>query len=212
MPIAALDHITIGALTLEEGIAYVRERLNIDVPYGGAHPLMATHNCLMQLGEGAFLEIIAPDPTAMPQRRRWFGLDEDAMRARLAVSPQFITWVVRVPDLAAALREVDPSVGEAVRVTRGDLAWLLTIPPDGAMPFDGAHPALIEWPAGPHPATHMADLGCRLERFWIEHPDALRLTETLDGWLDDDRVVIEQGDAVSFRATIRTPSGLRELG
>lgn len=208
---ATLDHITIAALTLEEGVAYVRSALNIDVPFGGAHPLMGTHNCLMRLGEGAFLEIIAPDPAVTPQRRRWFGLDDPAMQARLAASPQFITWVVRVPDLADTLRDGDATLGEAVRVTRGELSWLLSIPQDGSMPFDGAHPALIQWPAGPHPSSRMTDLGCGLERFWIEHPEAVRLTEALDELIDDDRIVVEQADAIRFRATIRTPGGLREL-
>jgi len=208
---AFLDHITIAACTLDEGAAYVRRVLGVDVPFGGAHPLMATHNRLMQIGDGAFLEIIAPDPAAKPQRPRWFGLDDPAMQARLAQSPQFITWVVRVPDLVAALRDVDASVGEAVRVTRGDLSWLLSIPPDGSMPYDGAHPSLIQWPAGPHPSEHMVDLGCRLERFRIEHPDAVRLAAALDAILDDDRIVIAPGDTVRFRATIRTPAGLRAL-
>jgi TusA-related sulfurtransferase len=40
---------------------------------------MGTHNCLMQLGEAMFLEIIATDPAASPQRRRWFALDDPLM-------------------------------------------------------------------------------------------------------------------------------------
>src|SRR4051812_15158493 len=74
--VATLDHITVAALTLEQGIAHVRATLGVDVPFGGAHPLMATHNCLMQIGDGVFLEIIAPDPAATPQRARWFALDD----------------------------------------------------------------------------------------------------------------------------------------
>lgn len=208
---AALDHITVAALTLEAGVAYVRDTLGIEVPFGGAHPLMGTHNCLMQLGDGAFLEIIAPDPAVHPQRPRWFGLDDPAMRARLAQSPQLITWVARVASLQEALARLPDDLGPAVRVTRGELSWLLSIPQDGAMPFDGAHPALIEWPPGPHPSLRMADLGCRLAQLRIEHPDASRLTAALDGVIDDPRIVVAQGDVVRFRATISTPGGLFEM-
>lgn len=210
-PAAALDHLTVAALTREQGVAHVQRRLGVVVPAGGAHPLMATHNCLMRLGEGVFLEIIAPDPSATPKRPRWFSLDDPAMLASLERSPRLINWVVRVPDLAEALGAFDGVAGEAVRVTRGSLSWLISVPPDGSMPFDGAFPTLIEWPAGPHPASRMADLDCRIERLAIEHPDSARLGGMLDPIFSDDRVAISRGAAIRLRATIRTPHGPREL-
>ena len=206
---AVLDHITVAALTLEQGVAHVRDALNVEMPFGGSHLLMGTHNCLMQLGEGVFLEVIAPDPAVTPQRKRWFGLDDPAMRARLEHSPQLITWVARVPDL---VRASDVTPGEVISVTRGDLSWLITVPRDGSMPFDGAYPTLIEWPAGPHPSVRMADLDCRLERLAIEHPDGAHLSLELDSIVTDERIVVSTGDTVRFRASIRTPHGLRMLG
>ncbi len=109
-----LDHLTVAALTLEEGVAHVERQLGVAVPPGGAHPLMGTHNHLMQLGDGIFLEIIAPDPAVEPKRPRWFALDDAHMRARLKSSPRLISWVVRVPDLTATLRDTPSSAGEAV--------------------------------------------------------------------------------------------------
>jgi hypothetical protein len=79
-PAASLDHLTVAALTLEQGVNYVQRVLGVAVPFGGAHPLMGTHNHLMQLGDGMFLEIIAPDPAVTPKRTRWFGLDDPRMR------------------------------------------------------------------------------------------------------------------------------------
>jgi hypothetical protein len=208
---ASLDHLTVAALTLEDGIAHVRRALGVELPPGGAHPLMGTHNCLMSLGDGIFLELIAPDPAVTPQRRRWFNLDDPAMRARLENTPQLISWVIRVPDLAKALREADSAIGDAVRVARGDLSWLISVPSDGSMPFDGAYPTLIEWPPGPHPSSRMADFGCRLERLAVVHPEGAWLCKALDNVLADDRIVVGAGDAVQIRATIRTPGGVREL-
>jgi len=56
-----LDHLTVAALSLDEGVAHVRRALGVEIPPGGAHPIMGTHNHLMQLGNSVFLEVIAPD-------------------------------------------------------------------------------------------------------------------------------------------------------
>ena len=206
-----LDHLTVAALTLEQGVVHVERALGVIMPPGGAHPVMGTHNHLMRLGSGIFLEVIAPDATLTPQRARWFGLDDPRMRQRLKNSPQLISWVVRIPDLAQALREVDAAIGEAVLVTRGSLTWLMSMPRDGSTPFDGAFPTLIEWPSGPHPSSRMADFGCRLQRVSIEHPEGARLVKALGQILVDDRVVISTGATARIQATIGTPSGRREL-
>jgi Glyoxalase-like domain len=119
--------------------------------------------------------------------------------------------VVRVPDLGQARLEAGSAFGEAMRVTRGARSWLISVPPDGSMPFDGTFPTLIEWPAGPHPASRMADPNCRLEHLVIVHPEGARLTVALDPIFRNERVSISGGDAVQLRAAIKTPDGLREL-
>ena len=133
------------------------------------------------------------------------------MRARLETSPQLISWVVRVADLNKALQGLDKTVGEAVPLTRGSLSWLISVPRDGSMPFDGAFPTLIEWPAGPHPASQMADLGCRLEHLAIAHPRNADLTAALAPIFRDDRVTVGYNPTARLRATIQTPDGPREL-
>lgn len=209
--LVVLDHLTVAALSLEAGVEHVRRNLGVVVPPGGAHPLMGTHNCLMRLGEAVFLEIIAPDPAATPQRTRWFALDDPEMRTRLNHSPRLISWVVSVPDLKAALGGIDRSAGEAVPLTRGSLSWLISVPRDGSMRFGGAFPTLIEWPPGPHPASDMADLGCRFEHLAIGHPDSAGLVAALGPLFGDDRVTITSNASARLRATIRTPEGAREL-
>ena len=46
MTMTELDHITVAAHTLEHGLAHIRAALGVELPYGGAHPRMATHNHL----------------------------------------------------------------------------------------------------------------------------------------------------------------------
>jgi hypothetical protein len=41
-----LDHLTVAALTLDEGVEHVRPSLGVVMPPGGAHPLMGTHKSL----------------------------------------------------------------------------------------------------------------------------------------------------------------------
>ncbi|MFD0934083.1 VOC family protein, partial [Methylobacterium trifolii] len=77
MPV--LDHLAVVAPTLAEGIAHVRDSLNLDIPEGGRHREMGTRNHLLRLGDALFLEVIAVDPDATPPGRpRWFGLDDAA--------------------------------------------------------------------------------------------------------------------------------------
>ncbi|MGY3076276.1 hypothetical protein ACVWZZ_002647 [Bradyrhizobium sp. LM6.10] len=104
-----LDHITVAAKDLAEGVAYVEQALGIAPPAGGAHPLMGTHNHLLRLSETAFLEVIAPNPSApAPTRPRWFAMDDPRTHAALASSPRLMTWVVSTSDIASALAK-DPA-------------------------------------------------------------------------------------------------------
>ena len=207
-----LDHITIAADNLHDGVAYAEAALGVSIPVGGAHPLMGTHNHLLRLGDTLFLEIIAPEPAAGPlSRRRWFGLDDPRLRAELAVSPRLVTWVLATDDIETALREVPHAAGPAVTVTRGDLEWLISVADDGSMPFGGAFPTLIRWPRGPHPASRMPDLGCSLVSFEIAHPEAELIGRSLRPFFDDPRVQFSAAKRPLLSATIRTPQGERRI-
>jgi hypothetical protein len=144
-------------------------------------------------------------------RLRWFGLDDPKLRAELAVSPRFVTWVLATDDIETALRQVPYAAGPAVTVTRGDLAWLISVPDDGSMPFGGAFPTLIQWPRGPHPASKMPELGCSLVSFEIAHPDAELIGRSLGPFFDDPRVRFSVAETPSLSATLLTPHGERQL-
>ncbi len=199
-----LDHIVVAATRLETGVAYVKDRLGVDIPTGGKHPLMGTHNHVMQLGQEAFLEVIAVDPDATSTRTRWFGLDQ------FTGSPRVIHWVARV----ARMTDIDHlavDVGRPLDVTRGEMFWQLAVRDDGTMPFDGAFPSIIDWPDGQFPVPRMADLGCSLDKLTLCHPAAQDLKAALRTHLSDPRVHVEQGDHAQLFADIQTPTGIRRI-
>ncbi|MHA1164970.1 MAG: VOC family protein [Alphaproteobacteria bacterium] len=215
MPHCELDHIVIAARSLEDGAAHLEEMLGLRVPAGGNHPLMGTHNCLMQIGGGAFLEIIAIDPDApRPDRPRWYSLDDAQVQARIAERPALLTWVVRTDDIAGAAAASLISPGPIEEGRRGDRVWSITIPRDGAMPEGGLFPTLIEWHDFNGPASNMTDLDCRLEALKIYHPDPERLTAALGAIGAGGLVQVEQADAEKspgLIALLQTPRGLVEF-
>jgi hypothetical protein len=204
-PRLTLDHLAVAAPTLAAGLAHVRAALGLDLPPGGRHPAMATHNHLMRFALGEYLEVIAPDPAAAaPGRPRWFGLD--TCRA-----PRLAAWIARVDDLDAALAAAPVDLGRPLGMSRGDLTWRIAVPDDGTLPMDGIAPVLIEWPEGPHPSRRMADAGARLLALDLAHPRAADLAPWLAAHLADDRIRLTQG-APALLATIATQAGSFRLG
>ncbi len=210
---AELDHITVAAHTLEQGVDHLRSVLGIELPYGGAHPRMATHNHLLRLGDSVFLEVIAIDPAApAPDRPRWFQLDDPALQAQLAIAPRLITWVVRTTDIARTFAASNRPLGAIEPMSRGDLRWLITFPGDGTLPDGGMIPALIQWRDAAHPATRMPDLGCTLERLEAAHPEPSAYQAALASLGADRHVHIRAttpGEPAHLTAHIRTPLGVR---
>ena len=104
---------------------------------------MGTHNHLMQIGNNAFLEIIAIDPDRpAPVRPRWYALDDPLMQRSLS-EPRLITWVANTENLADVQSNTTFHFGDALEVTRGNLRWQLTVPQDGSLP-DGRIDAVID--------------------------------------------------------------------
>ena len=200
-----LDHLAITCADLAAGAAWVEAALGVPLQPGGQHARYGTHNRLLALGPGEYLEVIAPDPTAAtPRHPRWFGLDS-------ATAPRLGNWIVQVPDLTRALSIATQHAGEVVQMQRGDLTWRIAVPPDGTLPLGGAYPTLIEWQgAAAHPSTRLTDLGVRLTALDIYHPKADYLSETVGKSLTDPRIRFHAGP-LSLRARFHTPAGDRHL-
>lgn len=206
-----LDHIIVIAPNLEVGVEFVHASLGVMPQVGGEHPRMGTRNYLLKLGESIYLEVISPNPSApKPERPRWFGLDEFEPNAQ----PRLATWVARTTDIRAALAKCSESLGIIEPMSRGELNWLVTIPPDGSLPFGGAAPALIEWNVDTHPASKLKDAGCSLLSIEVFHPDTTRISRLLEsiGFEGDVSVSpLSDGENPYMVAHISTPTGPKQL-
>jgi len=210
-----MDHLVIGANNLKQGVDYVKSELGIDIPYGGTHMKMGTHNHLMQLGNNIFLEIIAiKNEIEPPNNPRWYGLDDPFIRQRLNVQPALLTWVVNTRNINELIHKATYSLGNAKLISRGELSWFFGLPEDGRLLGGGMLPYAIEWQTDIHPSLKMADLGCFLSRLEIYHPYSKWLTNALKSIDAQDLVDIRelpQNIAPYLVAHISTPYGIKKL-
>ncbi|MBV8626744.1 MAG: VOC family protein [Paraburkholderia sp.] len=221
-----LDHLVIAARTLDEGTQYVADTLGVAPAGGGAHPLMRTHNRLLNLWGGVYLEVIAIDPGAAPgtagtePRPRLFALDAPSTHARLEQGPFLSHWVARVErpkQLARWQAQYQERIAPVVPMTRGDFTWALTVPDDGCFPAwqgagDGVIPSLIQWDTPRHPTAVLPESGLALKSLTGLHPRADVVQAQLD-WLGAAHLITldTTADAPSLVAEFETPLGLRTL-
>ncbi len=198
-----LDHLAVAAETLEEAVAHVEETLGVKMGPGGQHPHFATHNQLIGLEDGLYLEAIAIDPSQpSPAFARWFDLDGFSGQSRLT------NWICRGDDLDGILTALPEGAGAPVALSRGNLRWKMAVPEDGKLPCNGAFPALIQWQVDNLPGNSLASCGLRLTRLEVAHPKADWLREMLP--IGDPRVVFVKGD-FALQASFDGPNGKRVL-
>jgi Glyoxalase-like domain len=200
-----LDHLVIAARSLEEGSAFIAEQLGVETVPGGQHVRLGTHNRLLGLGPGIYLEVIAIDPQgAAPFQPRWFALDDPAMHERLQSGPQLIHWVARSSDIETDAARSPVPTGPIHPMERGTLKWRITIPADGHLPAGGVVPTLIQWDVDDHPSRRLPESGCGVK--------------SLTGWSDQLNQVfgyspivrigpISRGHSPLLEAVFSTPRG-----
>ena len=202
-----IDHLVYATPDLDLTVAELT-RKGLALSPGGAHDGLGTRNALADLGGGAYLEVIGPDPAQPePAQPRPFGIDGLA-------APRLVAWAVRVADLDVAVatarsRGHDPGPARDMARLRGDgvrLAWRLT-PPPAALPE--VVPFLIAWGDTEHP-SRTAARGARLGSFTAAHPEPAGAGERLAALGITDFTVVT-GPTPTLRAVIETPAGPVEL-
>jgi len=201
---APIDHIVYGASDLAAAVEELAELLGVHAATGGRHVGRGTHNALLDLGGGAYLEIIALDPEQpRPAGPLPFALD----RVHL---PRLVGWASRATDIdrrvtAARERGYDPGDVQAMSRRRPDgllLEWRLTrhVPdPDRlVVPF------LIDWGGSPHPSESVPR-GVRLAELRAEHPEPAGVRADLEALGVPLRV--DEGPEPALLAALDTPRG-----
>ena len=227
---STLDHLVVMAPTLDEGVRWVEALIGVTPGPGGSHPLMGTHNRLINISgfnfPDSYLEIIALDPTAAAQRapglKRWFDMDDAHLRAQVArYGPQLIAYVVRSPDIevtAQALAAQDIACGRLVPASRQTektmLRWRISLRDDGQRLMDGALPNLIQWGLheekdAAHPTDELPSTGVQLQELQLSHPDTEALEEACQAM--GLRCVQVNRGSPGICAVLQTPRGLIRL-
>jgi hypothetical protein len=198
------DHVVYGVADLDAAMDELAERLGVGPAPGGRHVGRGTHNALLGLGDGAYLEVIAADPERAPAPGPMaFALD----RLRL---PRLVGWACRTADLderVAAARERGHDPGEVRPMSRRRpdgslLEWRLTRhDPD---PDRLVVPFLIDWGTSPHP-SETAPSGVRLVELRGEHPEPEAVRKVLEAL--GATLPVDEGPEPALVATLDTPRG-----
>ncbi len=203
-----LDHLVYGAPELTQAVEDIEMRLGVRAERGGKHAGGLTHNALLSLGEGSYLEIIAPVPgVEIAAATLPFGLDT-------LTSPRLVAWAVRVDDLEGTVEGARGKGYDPGEIAAGGrdlpdgtrLSWKLAVRPQPA--GDGIVPFLIQWTSQPHP-SQTAPSGCRFVSLRGEHPAPDGVRAMLRALAVD--LPVEEGPAPRLVATLDTPEGRVEL-
>lgn len=207
-----IDHLVYAVPDLAAAMDELERDWGVRPAPGGKHEGRGSHNALLSLGDGPYLELIARDPEQV-------NVDIANHPFQLAglVRPTLRTWAAKAPGIAervARARSAGYDPGTPLAMSRalpggaGVLHWHLTRSDGANQVGDGVVPFLIDWGGTPHPAT-TSPAGAKLVSLRLEHPnpgpvrDALRALE--------ETVEVTQGPVPALFAVIDTPNGRREL-
>ena len=207
-PPSGVDHVLYATSDIERGMDEIEALLGVRPVMGGHHPQYGTHNALLSLGPGIYLEVIARKPELpAPERGALIDIAQDT-------DSRLYTWVFRsadIEDTAAAAAAGGVELGRVESGSRkkpdgSEINWQLTDPYTVSM--DGAVPYVINWGNTTHPST-VVPSGGELVELLIEHPDPDGVRRALRALGADVQVV--EGEAFRLVATISTESGLVTL-
>ena len=159
---AQIDHILLGIDDLDRGIEAFEQATGVKPIYGGKHP-GGTHNALVSLGDGTYLEIIALQRGVTPQGE-FAGLKE-----LHTLTP--VGWAVSAQDSAqlrkslstASMPVTEPVPGSRTTPTGFTLSWQSFVLKDN---FAEA-PFFIVWSEPtPHPAKTSPG-GCKVQQWHV---------------------------------------------
>lgn len=210
-----LDHLVLGTSDLAKGSAWLERYFVATLSPVGKHVRMGTHNRLLSLGPSCYLELIAIDPAGeLPFMKRWFGLDTQDVRERIAIRPRLLGWVARTDNIDGLSTKTGGLLGGVHQMSRDNYRWRITIPDDGYPVEAGLIPTLIQWDSPSHPSEHLPDAACRFEWMEAAHPNPGKVAYMLEELALKNAMKITPTppySGMTMCAYFRTPDGVKTL-
>lgn len=170
---------------------------------GGSHLGWGTHNALLGLQSGSYLELIAPETGRDgPWARRFTRLQQPALQAWCVRGGTADELADRIEQAGLEARRVP---GQRLLPDGGELRWELLFPL--GHDFGGLVPFFIDWRASGHPTTRLPEqLG--LVQLRLNHPEAGALRQLLAGLgVPPELVQVGDGPRAALAAVLATPKG-----
>ena len=202
-----IDHVIVGTSDLDLAVRQIAESTGVRPVFGGAHPGRGTRNALIALGDGTYLELLAPDPAQ--------AVDNEELGELRALSrPTPVGWAVSA-DNEAAIRSALAGADVATSKSEGGSR----VKPDGAVlrwtSFgyaaieDSLAPFFIVWAKPASHPSRTSPTGCRLTGLRIEGPEADSLRRAITPLRLD--VTVDRADRARMHLSLSCPKGAISL-
>ena len=200
-----IDHVILGINDLERGIREFESRTGVAPTRGGEHPGRGTQNALVTLGNGRYLEILAPATSQAPTASRESPPDHAQLTlVGWALSTRAID--ATVDQLRKAGFEVQgPAPGSRRAPDGALLAWQsASVDPLGLTPF------FIQWSKETVHPSATSPAGCSFVSMELTQPQPQRLQSVFKavGFAG----TISTGARAAMHVTFDCPRGRIEFG
>ena len=200
-----IDHIVYAVPNLEKAMDDFEKLTGIRPIFGGYHTTQGTKNAIVNLGNQAYLEILAvDDENTKISAPRWMGIDF----IKLA---KITRWALKSTDLlhdSTVLKNYHSEMGGIQggkrKMTNGQsLKWEMIMPL--SYPMVELAPFFVDWQhSEAHPTDAMPDQ-CQLLGLHFTHPNPEELMQQLSQLNLD--WTISSSKNVSIKMDIQTPKG-----
>lgn len=201
--VAVIDHFILSINDLARGVAEFERMTGVRPVFGGVHPGRGTQNALASLGDGRYIEVLAPDPKQPNPARPIEGL-----KAMTTLTPS--GWALGTTDTFSLHARLN---GREIETT-GNLPGSRALP-DGsrlewstfgvARPNHRWMPFFIKWNDPAKQPSKTAPGGCRLESVQIEDPNPDPLTHVLA--TAGVKVQLTKSDTSRMTIVLQCPKG-----
>lgn len=206
---AKIDHIVYCVDDMDEAIRFFQNEVGVSPIIGGKHIAKGTHNAILSVGQGCYLEILAVDAAnSKVTSSRWMGVD-------LVDRPTVTRWCLKSSSLHDDSMLLQRYNGELGMVTAGLrelpsgqlLKWQLSEPLSS--PAVDIVPFLIDWSESDSHPTFGLPVDLALTAVTLYHPNPTLIQPLLDSLRCS--YSIQQGADIRIAVTLIGPRGEVEL-